>query len=75
MRCIEIADGTTIAHDEILESPFVAKDGLKQTVRTTAGVIIEALIGTHYLAYLTILYQLLEGRHISLPEVAHGYII
>ena len=75
MVLIEVAHGTTVAHHEVLESPLVAQDLLEQTGRTAAGIVVQTLVGTHHLSYLGILHQGLEGRHVGLPEVAHGYII
>ena len=74
MRCVKVTDSTTVTHNEIFETPFVAKNLLEQTVTAAAGVIVESLIGTHHLSDLSILYQRLEGWHVGLPEVAYGNV-
>ena len=70
MRFIEIADGTTVADDQILEAPLITQNLLQQSLTATAGIIVQALVGAHHLTDLGILYQCLEGRHIGFPEVA-----
>ena len=47
---------------------------LEQTVRTATGIVVETLVGTHYLAHLRILYKSLEGRHVGLPKVTYRHI-
>ena len=74
MRGVEIADGTAVADYEILEAPLIAQDLLEQTVRTATGIVVETLVGTHYLAHLRILYKSLEGRHVGLPKVTYRHI-
>ena len=39
-----------------------------------AGVAVDALIGTHHLSHLSILYQCLEGWQVSFPQVALGQV-
>ena len=74
MRCVEVAHGTAVTDYEVLEAPVIAQDRLKQTIGTTTGIVVETLVGAHYLTYLCILYQRLEGRHVGLPEVTHRHI-
>ena len=74
MVLVEVADSNAVADDEILETPVIAENLLKQTCRTAAGVIVQTLIGAHHFTNLGILYQRLEGRHVGLPEVTHGDI-
>ena len=74
MVLVEVTDGTAVADNEVLESPFVAEDLLEQTGRAAAGIIVETLVGTHHLTHLGVLHQGLEGGHIGLPEVAGRHI-
>ena len=74
MRLVEIAHGAAVAHHQILESPLVAQNLLKQPLRTAAGVVVKALVGTHHFPDLGILHQRLEGWHVGLPKVAHGHV-
>ena len=63
----EIGDGTAIAGDQSIESPFVAQYLLLITVLTTAWLTVYTLIGTHDFGYLTFLYECFEGRQIGFP--------
>ena len=47
---------------------------LQQSATATARVVVESLVGTHHLPHLRLLYQSLESRHVSLPEVARRHI-
>ena len=74
MRLIEVTDGATVADHQVLKAPLVAQYLLQQTVRATARIIVQTLVGTHHLTDITLRHQILEGRHIGLPEVAHRHI-
>ena len=74
MVLVEIADGTTVADDEVLETPIVAEDSLQQASGTATGIIVETLVGAHHFAHLGILYQSFESGHVGLPEIAHGHV-
>ena len=74
MRGIEIGNGTTVAHNQILKAPLVTQNLLQQTIRTTTRVIIQSLIGTHHLTYITLGNQILKGRHIRFPEITDRHI-
>ena len=74
MVLVEIAHGTTVADDEVLEAPLVAQNLLQQTGGSAAGIIVETLVGTHHLTYFCVLHQGLEGRHVGFPEVTYGNI-
>ena len=69
MAGIEIADRSTIADNQIFESPFITENLLKQSVAATTGVIVEPLIGTHHLADVGFLDGSLESRHIGFPKI------
>ena len=69
MASIEIADRTTVAYYQILESPIITENLLQQTVITTTRIIIEPLIGTHHFTDVSFLNSSLESRHISFPKV------
>ena len=71
----EIANGTTIAGDESVESPFIAQYLLFVTSLRAAGLAVDTLIGAHNLGHLSLLHQCLEGGEISLPEVALGQVL
>ena len=66
---IEVADGTTVADDKVLEAPFIAQNLLEQTGAAATGVIVETLVGTHHFAYFGILHQSLESGHVGFPKV------
>ena len=70
----EVAHSTAVADDEILETPFVAKNLLKQTGIATARLIVQTLIGTHHLAHICLGHQRLESRQIGFPQVARRHI-
>ena len=70
MRIIEIAHGTTVAHHQILETPFITENLLQQTGISTTRLIVQSLVGTHHLSHLCILHQGLEGRHIGFPHIS-----
>ena len=74
MGFIEVADGTAVADNQILETPLVTQNLLQQSLTATAGIVVQALVGTHHLANLGILYQCFKGWHIGFPEVAGRYI-
>ena len=74
MRLIEVADGTTVTHHQILKTPFIPQNLLQQTGAATTRVIVQTLIGTHHLPHLRILHQCLEGRHICLPHITRRHI-
>ena len=66
---VEVADGTAVAHHQSLEAPVLAKYLLQQPVGATAGVALEALIGTHHLFHTGLLHQVAERWEIGLPKV------
>ena len=73
MRGVEVADSSTVADHQVLKAPVIAQDGLQQAVRTTAGVVVQTLIGTHHLTHITLRHQMLKGRHIGFPEVTYRH--
>ena len=74
-RCKEVADGSAVAGDESFESPLIAQDTVQIACLCTAGLAVDALIGTHNLLHVAFLYQRLEGWHIGLPQVALGQVL
>ena len=66
----KVADCTAIAHHQSLETPFITKNLLKQSIIATTWVTIPTLIGTHHLSHLPFLHKRLEGREIGFVEVA-----
>ena len=74
MRGIEVANGTTVANHQVFKAPLIAQNLLQQTVRATAGVVIQSLIGTHHLTDITLRDKIFKGRHIGLPEVTYRHI-
>ena len=72
---VEVADGTAVADDEILEAPFIAQDLLQQTCAAAAGVVVEALVGAHHLAHLSILHEGLEGGEVGLIHIAQADVV
>ena len=66
----EVGNGSTIGDYEIFESPLITEYLLKQTGVSTTRIIVQALVGTHHFAYIGFLYQCLERRQVSFPQVA-----
>ena len=66
----EVANGATVAGNQSVETPLVAQDLLFITGLGTAGLSVNALVGTHHLGHLALLHQCLESREIGFPEVA-----
>ena len=71
----EVADGTAVAGDQSVESPFVAQYLLFISCLGAAGLSVYALVGAHHLGHLSLLHQCLEGWQICLPEVALGQVL
>ena len=71
----EVANGTAVAGDKSVESPFVAQYLLLVTGLGAARLTVDTLVGAHHLGHLSFLYQRLEGGQISLPEVALGQVL
>ena len=72
---MEVADGSTIADYNALESPFVAKNALEISGIAATRITIDTLIGAHHFLHVSLLYQCLEGGEISLPKVALGEVL
>ena len=66
----EVADSTAIGSNKTVETPFIAEYLLLVAGLCTACLSVDALIGTHHLCHLTLLYESLEGREVCLPEIA-----
>ena len=66
----EVAYGTAVTGYQSLEAPLVAQDVLLVTGITAAGITVYALVGTHHLGHVTLLYQRLEGWQIGFPQVS-----
>ena len=71
----EVANGTAVTGDEALETPFIAQNVPFIAGITTARITVDALVGTHYLSYVALLHQCLEGWQIGLPQVALGQLL
>ena len=71
----EVTDGSAVAGNQSLKSPFVAQDLLLIAALGTTSLSVDSLISTHHLSHLAFLYQCLEGRQIGLPKVTFGQIL
>ena len=71
----EIANRTTVAGNQSVESPLVTQYLLFITSLRTAGLAVNALIGAHHLSDFTLLYQSLESRQIGLPQITLWQIL
>ena len=71
----EVANGSAVAGNQSLKSPFVAQDLLLIAALGTTSLSVNTLVGTHHLCHLAFLHQCLEGRQIGLPKVTLGQIL
>ena len=74
-RHIEIVNSSAIGSNQSLESPFFSENLALKLGVGTARSTIYTLIGTHHLSHMSILYQRLEGREISLPQITGWQIL
>ena len=74
-RHIEIVDSSTIGSNQSLESPFFSENLALKLGIGAARSTIYTLIGTHHLSHMSILYQRLESREISLPQIPGWQIL
>ena len=63
----EIADGSAIAHHQVLVSPLFSQYLLQQAVAPAARLPVEALVRAHHLFHVGLLHKRLESGQISLP--------
>ncbi len=71
----EVGDGSAVAGDESLKSPFVAQNLALIAVVAAARFTVDALIGAHHFGHIALLHQRLEGRKIGFPKVALGQLL
>ena len=72
---VEVVDGSAVAGNQSLKAPFVAQYLLLVARLCTAGLAVDALVGTHHLGHVALLHQRLEGRQVGFPEVALGQVL
>ena len=63
----EIADGSAIAHHQVLVPPLFSQYLLQQAVAPAARLPVEALVRAHHLFHVGLLHKRLESGQISLP--------
>ena len=68
----EVVDGITVSEYDGIIAPLVTQNVNQQTVARTTWLTFETLVSAHYLTYVTLLYQGLEGREIGFPKVTIG---
>ena len=71
----DIIDGIAIADYDACESPFIAQDLTQKALIAATRFAVDAVVGAHDLAYICFLNEVLEGRHISLPEIAQRQLV
>ena len=71
----KIAYRSAVAYHKTAEAPLVAQYLLQQTVAAAAGVAVQPLIGAHLLFCPRLLHKMLEGRQVSLPQVARREVV
>ena len=67
---IEVGNSPAVGGNQTIEAPLVSEYLSFITVAATAGLAVDALIGTHHLGNMSFLNKGLEGRKICLPQVA-----
>ena len=68
---IEVVDSITVSQNYCVIVPLTAKDIHQQTVTCTARLALIAVVCTHHLTYISLLYQSLESWEIGFPKVTH----
>ena len=70
---IEVSNGTAVCYDNAVETPLVAEYILEEPVAAAARLAFVPVVSAHHFLYVAVLYDGLESREISFPEITHGY--
>ena len=70
----EVVYGPAVRYHYALVAPFVAQNLLQQAAASAARLILVAVVGTHYLFDIGLLYQCFEGWQVGFTQVTCGNV-